>query len=134
MPQSQGTRFTAKPLTFIDRHQLWDANVEDHSDQGASIGGAADIGGKETILLRFNCFDLERSYVYGPETPALTTPLRVGGGMRVHCRMDPVTDGNPIGWTSRTLGRKLPQMLERAGYKAIAQSADMSAVRDILPE
>ena len=54
--------------------------------------------------------------------------------MGVHCRMDPVTDGNPIGWTIRTLGRKLPQMLERAGYKAIAASADMSAVRDILPE
>ena len=134
MPQSQGTRFTADPLTFIIRHQLWDANVEDHSDQGVSIEVAADVTGKETVLLRFNCFDLERSYVYGPENPALTTAGRVGGGMGVHCRMDPVTDGNPIGWTIRTLGRKLPQMLERAGYKAIADSADMSAVRDILPE
>ena len=134
MPQSQGTRFTADPLTFIIRHQLWDANVEDHSDQGVSIEVAADVTGKETVLLRFNCFDLERSYVYGPENPALTTAGRIGGGMGVHCRMDPVTDGNPIGWTIRTLGRKLPQMLERAGYKAIADSADMSAVRDILPE
>ena len=34
MPQSQGIRFTAEPLTFTVRHQLWDANVEDHSDQG----------------------------------------------------------------------------------------------------
>jgi len=69
MPQSQGTRFTADPLTFIIRHQLWDANVEDHSDQGVSIDVAADVTGKETVLLRFNCFDLERSYVYGPENP-----------------------------------------------------------------
>ena len=30
MPHSQGIRFTADPLTFIVRHQLWDGNVEDH--------------------------------------------------------------------------------------------------------
>ena len=105
MPQSQGIRFTANPLTFIVRQQLRDANVEDHSDQGASIEVAADIEGKQITLLRFNCFDIERSYVYGPENPELTTPGRVGGGMGVHCRMDPVTDGNPIGWTIRKLGR-----------------------------
>jgi hypothetical protein len=134
MPQSQGTRFTAEPLSFIVRHQLWDANVEDHSDQGVSIEVAADVDGKQTTLLRFNCFDLERSYVYGPENPELTTAGRIGGGMGVHCRMDPITDGNPIGWTIRTLGRKLPKMLERAGYKEIAQATDLSAVRDVLAE
>jgi len=134
MPQSQGIRFTAEPLTFTVRHQLWDANVEDHSDQGVSIDVAADIDGKQTALLRFNCFDLERSYVYGPENAELATPGRVGGGMGIHCRMDPVIDGNPIGWTIRTLGRKLPQMLEKAGYKKVAEATDMSAVRDLLPE
>jgi hypothetical protein len=134
MPQSQGIRFTAEPLTFTVRHQLWDANVEDHSDQGVSIDVAADIDGKQTALLRFNCFDLERSYVYGPENAELATPGRVGGGMGIHCRMDPVIDGNPIGWTIRTLSRKLPQMLERAGYKKVAEATDMSAVRDLLPE
>ena len=134
MPQSQGTRFTAEPLTFTVRHQLWDANVEDHSDQGVSIDVAAHIDGKQTALLRFNCFDLERSYVYGPENAELATPGRVGGGMGIHCRMDPVIDGNPIGWTIRTLGRKLPQMLEKAGYKKVAEATDMSAVRDLLPE
>ncbi len=124
MPQSPGTSFSADPLTFIVRHQLWDANVEDHSDQGVSIEVAGDIDGKLTILLRFNCFDLERSYVYGPENPELTTPGRLGGGMGVHCRMDPITDGNPIGWTIRTLSQKLPKMLERAGYKEIARATD----------
>ena len=134
MPQSQGIRFTAEPLTFTVRHQLWDANVEDHSDQGVAIDVAAHIDGKQTTLLRFNCFDLERSYVYGPENAELATPGRVGGGMGIHCRMDPVIDGNPIGWTIRTLGRKLPQMLEKAGYKKVAEATDMSAVRDLLPE
>ena len=112
MPQSQGTRFTAEPLSFVVRHQLLDGNVEDHVDQGVSIDVAADVDGKQTALLRFNCFDIERSYVYGPENPELTTPGRVGGGMGVHCRMDPITDGNPTGWTIRTLGRKLPKMLD----------------------
>src|SRR4051794_28722538 len=48
MPQSQGTRFASEPLSFIVRHQLWDANVEDHSDQGVSIEVAADVDGKQT--------------------------------------------------------------------------------------
>src|ERR1700676_1045149 len=134
MPQSQGTRFTADPLTFIVRHQLWDANVEDHSDQGVSIEVAADIDGKQATLLRFNCFDIERSYVYGPENPELTTDCRVGGGMGVHCRMDPITDGNPIGWTIRILGSKLPKMLDRAGYKDIAKATDLAAVLSVLPD
>ena len=49
MPQSQGTRFTAEPLTFIVRHQLLDGNVEDHVDQGVSIDVAANVDGKETV-------------------------------------------------------------------------------------
>jgi hypothetical protein len=134
MPQSQGTRFTADPLAFVVRQQLWDANVEDHTDQGVSIDVVAKLGDKETSLLRFNCFDIERSYVYGPENPALSTPGRVGGGMGVHCRMDPITDGNPIGWTVRVLHSKLPQMLERAGYQEIAAATNVAAVRRILPE
>jgi hypothetical protein len=134
MPQSPGIKFAASPLIFIVRHQLWDANVEDHTDQGVSIDVVADVDGKETALLRFNCFDLERSYVYGPENPELSTPGRVGGGMGVHCRMDPITDGNPIGWTIRVLSRKLPNMLERAGYKDIATATNVAAVQRILSE
>jgi len=134
MPQSQGTRFTAQPLSFVIRHQLWDGNVEDHVDQGVSIDVTAEVMGKETVILRFNCFDIQRSYVYGPENPALSTPGRVGGGMGVHCYIDPVVDGNPITWSIRTMSRKLPQMIERAGYKAIADSTDMAAVQVVLPQ
>ena len=134
MPQSQGTRFTADPLTFIVKHQLWDANVEDHSDQGISIEVPADVDGRQTTLLRFNCFDIEKSYIYGPENPGLTTPGRVGGGMGVHCRIDPITDGNPIGWTIRTLGQKLPKMLDRAGYREIAEATDLAKMRSVLPD
>ena len=53
-------RFTAGPLTFVVKHELWDGNIHDHADQGVSIDVKADIVGKETALLRFNCFDFEK--------------------------------------------------------------------------
>src|ERR1700676_3999097 len=67
----QRTRFAAGPLTFIVRHELWDGNIQDHADQGVAIAVAADVAGRETTPLRFNCFDHEKSYVYGPENADL---------------------------------------------------------------
>ena len=49
-------------------------------------------------------------------------------------RMDSTVDGNPIGWTIRTLGTKLPRMLGRAGYPQIAELVDMAAVTAVLPD
>ena len=57
------SRFVAGPVTFIARHELWDGNIQDHADQGVSIVVAGNIDGKETALLRFNCFDIEKSYI-----------------------------------------------------------------------
>jgi hypothetical protein len=138
----QRTRFAAGPLTFIVKHELWDGNIHDHADQGVSIAVAADVAGKETSLLRFNCFDQEKSYVYGPENPDLEIngPMMLEGvarprnGMGQLCRMDPTVDGNPIGWTVRTLEKKLPKMLDRAGYPQIAAAIDLAEMRRILPE
>jgi len=139
---SQETRFTAARLTFIVRHELWDGNIQDHADQGVSIVVAADVNGRETALLRFNCFDIERSYIYGPENPDLRIAApkmlggadRTGGGMGQLYRMDPVTDGNPIGWTIRTLEKNLLKMLDRAGYRQIAEATDLAAARRVLPD
>ena len=139
---AQRTRFTAGPLTFVVRHELWDGNIHDHADQGVSIAVAADVAGKETTLLRFNCFDQEKSYVYGPENRDLQTagaptsddmPATLGDTCQIY-RMDPIADGNPIGWTVRTLAHKLPQMLERAGYPQVAAATDLAEVRDVLPD
>jgi hypothetical protein len=138
----RGTRFAAGPLTFIVKHELWDGNIHDHADQGVSIAVAAELAGKETTVLRFNCFDQEKSYAYGPENPDLETkgPMMLEGvarprsGMGQLCRMDPTVDGNPIGWTVRTLEKKLPKMLERAGYPQIAAATDLAEVRRVLPE
>ncbi len=142
MAQPAGKRFAADPLTFIVKHELWDGNVQDHADQGVSITVAAEVGGKETALLRFNCFDLERSYIYGPENPDLhhAAPAMLGEAERVSngtgqlYRMDPIADGNPIGWTIKTLATKLPQMLERAGYPEVAFATSLAAVGRTLPE
>ena len=130
-------RFTAGPLAFVVKHELWDGNIQDHADQGVSIAVTADVGGKETTLLLFNCFDFEKSYVYGPENPDLHVagPEMLGGASLTNLyRMDATVDGNPIGWTIRTLQAKLPNMLERAGYKQIAAAIDMAEVRDVLPD
>ena len=48
--------------------------------------------------------------------------------------MDPIADGNPIGWTIRTLEKKLPKMLERAGYPQVAAATDLAEVGRLLPE
>jgi hypothetical protein len=48
--------------------------------------------------------------------------------------MDPIADGNPIGWTIRTLEKKLPKMLERAGYHEIAAATDLAEVGRLLPD
>ena len=110
-------------------------------DQGVSIVVAAQVGDKFTTLLRFNCFDIERSYVYGPENPDLKAegPMMLQGrthsssGMAQIYRMDPIVDGNPIGWTIRTLRTRLPKMLERAGYPQLAAETDMAEVARVLP-
>jgi hypothetical protein len=139
---AQPARFTAGPLTSIVQHELWDGNIQDHADQGISITVAGQVGGKETTLLRFNCFDIEKSYIYGPENPDLriTAPAMLGGGDRTRqgmgelYRMDPIADGNPIGWTIRTLGTKLPKMLNRAGYPSVAEATDLAEVSRVLPD
>jgi hypothetical protein len=134
-PASQ--KFTVGPLTFAVRHELWDGNIHDHADQGVSIAVKAEVVGKETTLLRFNCFDFEKSYIYGPENTELEVagPEMLGGTALTNLyRMDATVDGNPIGWTIKTLATKLPKMLHRAGYPAIAAATDMAEVQSVLPE
>src|SRR5579863_1475688 len=131
------TQFTAGPLTFVVKHELWDGNIQDHADQGVAIMVKGDVGGKATTLLRFNCFDFEKSYVYGPENDDLEVPgpeMLGGTALTNLFRMDPIADGNPIAWTIKTLGTKLPKMLERAGYPQIAAATDLKQVKRILLE
>lgn len=120
--QAVRPRIQAGRVTFIVQHELWDGNVQDHSDQGVVILVTADVDGKETTLLRFNCFDLERSYVYGPE------------GKNRMFRMDPTVDGNPVGWSVKQIRSTLPAMVREAGYAQVADEIDMDAVKASLAE
>jgi hypothetical protein len=132
----QETSFTAGPLTFAVKHELWDGNIQDHADQGVAISVVADVAGRQTTLLRFNCFDIEKSYIYGPENTELQVagPEMLGGTALTNLyRMDPIADGNPIGWTIKNLRTKLPKMLERAGYPQIAAATDLAEVASVLP-
>jgi len=114
--------FEAGNVRFAVQHELWDGNLDDHPDQGVAIVVVGQVEGKETTLLRFNCFDLERSYVYGPEH------------LNKVCRMDPTVDGNPIGWSVKQIKTRLPDMLRRSRYEDIAQAVDVQAVARALPE
>src|SRR6185437_6607593 len=119
------------------RHELWDENSQDHADQGVVISVKAQVAGKDTTLLRFNCFDVEKSYDYGPENKELAVagPEMLGDvALTNHYIMDPIACGNPIGWSIKTIGSKLTKMLDRAGYPAIAKSVKLDAVRQVLPE
>src|SRR5438874_1779121 len=136
MPQDAQGIFTAGPLSFVIKHELWDENIQDHADQGVAICVTADVTGRRTILLRFNCFDIEKSYIYGPENTELAVagPEMLGGAALTNLyRMDPIACGNPIGWTIRTLDAKLPKMLERAGYPGVAADLDEGKLREVLP-
>ena len=115
-------KFQAGPVGFIVQHELWDGNLQDHSDQGVAILVVGQVNGKETTLLRFNCFDIERSYIYGPE------------GVNKLCRMDPTVDGNPIAWSIRQIREKLPEMLKTAGYEDLAGKVNQQEVANVLGE
>ena len=122
MQQKGRARIAAGGVTFIVQHELWDGNLQDHSDQGVAILVVDDAGGKETTLVRFNCFDLERSYVYGPEK------------QNTLFRMDPTVDGNPIRWSIKQIQTNLPGMVREAGYPDIASKIDREAVSKSLEE
>jgi hypothetical protein len=116
------TRIDAGNVTFAVRQEQWDANIHSHADQGVVIWLEGDVGGKMTQLLRFNCFDVERSYVYAPE------------GKSKLCRMDPIIDGNPVAWSVRQMRAKLPDMLRAAKFDDIAAKLDAKLVAEKLDE
>ena len=123
MVQQKGrVRITAGSVTFIVQHELWDGNLQDHPDQGVAVLVTGEVDDKDTTLLRFNCFDIEKSYIYGPEKANKL------------CRMDHTVDGNPIGWTVKQIRTKLPEMLRQAGYPEIASNVNVELVTGALGE
>ena len=126
------TRIEAGVVTFALHHRYLDGGAphmqgaggrgNGNPTQGVCIQVAGNVQGQETELLRFDCFDGDAHYHYGPENK----------NERIF--MDPTTAGNPIGWTVKQLRTKLPAMLQRAGYEDLASQLNNSLVTQKVAE
>ena len=126
------TGIEAGAVTFALHHRYLDGGAPDtqglgghggsNATQGVCIQVAANLDGKETELLRFDCFDTDPHYHYGPENK------------NERIMLDPTLTGNSIGWTIKQLQTNLPEMLMRAGYEDLAGRLDLNLVAQKLPE
>jgi len=85
-------------------------------DQGLCVQVYGEVEGKDTEILRFDCFDQDPHYHYGPENK----------NIRLH--MDKTTAGNPLGWTLNNIRNKLPAMISRAGYEDLAAAVEANPI------
>jgi hypothetical protein len=92
------------------------------ADQGVCLQVVGHVGGKETELLRFDCFDNHPHYHYGP------------ANQNIRIMLDPTLTGNSLRWTMTQLRSKLPAMLARAGYDELALQIDPSQLVQKLDE
>ncbi len=83
-------------------------------DQGLCVQVYSEIDGKDTEVLRFDCFDQAPHYHYGPENH----------NIRLH--LDKTTAGNPFGWTMGNLRDNLSDMVRRSGYEDLASDLEAS--------
>lgn len=104
------TKFEAGAVTFALQYRAL------MPDQGVSIQVVGDVGGQETELLRFDCFEQRPHYHYDPDHKNERHDL------------DKTTAGNPVGWTLKQLRTRLPAMLAKAGFEEVAQHLDCDLV------
>ncbi len=78
------------------------------SDQGLCIHVLGEDDGNEVELLRFDCFDHQPHYHYGPEK------------RNERLMLDVTTEGDSLDWTLTQIANKLPEMVRRAGYDSLA--------------
>ena len=97
--------------------------VESIDDRGVSIHVFGERGGESLEYLRFDCFEEDPHYHYISWKDHRNEMLHI----------DPVADGDPLGWTLDRLRLRLPFMLERAGAPEIAATLDARLVDEALP-
>ena len=85
-------------------------------DQGLMIQVFGDVDGKDTEILRFDCFDQAPHYHYGPQNHNIRLP------------MDKTTAGNPVGWALSQIRNSLPTMVRRAGYEQLADQVQANPI------
>jgi hypothetical protein len=106
-----GTVIEAGPVSFAMSYRK-----ELMPDQGLCLQVYSDVDGKDTEILRFDCFDQAPHYHYGPENH------------NIRLNMDKTTAGNPLGWTLDNLRNRLPAMVKRAGYDDLSDTLTASPV------
>jgi len=107
-----------------------DSAGESFDDRGVAIhvfgneAGApgADANGRVEYL-RFDCFNEDPHYHY--------VSWKDRSNEMLH--LDPVADGDPLGWALERIRTRLPQMLERAGAIELAARVDPRLVEAALP-
>jgi hypothetical protein len=104
-------------------------NVEFHvetreggRDGGPSIQMRASVGGEDVQILRFDCFRIRPHYHYAP------------GGDDARYDIDPTLVSDSLAWVMAQLRSNLAPMVERAGYPAVAEAIDPSALLGPLSE
>ena len=81
-------------------------------DQGLCVQVFGKVDDNDVEILRFDCFDQLPHYHYGP------------ANNNIRLNMDKTTVGNPFGWTMDNLRTKLPSMIKRSGYDALAAAVE----------
>ena len=87
-------------------------------DQGLCVQVFGEVDGSDVEILRFDCFDQMPHYHYGP------------ANNNIRLNMDKTTVGNPFGWTMGHLRTKLPEMIRRSGYDALADAVTANPVSE----
>ncbi len=137
--EAQTDWFEAGPVKFGVEYRLLDdaiaaavvleaasgdaAGLENIDDRGVSIHVFGNSGGESLEYLRFDCFEEDPHYHY--------ISWKDHSNEMIH--IDPIADGDPLGWTLDRLRLRLPFMLERAGAPEIAAKIDSRLVDDVLP-
>lgn len=126
------TRIQAGAVTFALHHRYLDGGAPhtqgaggrggSNATQGLCIQVVGNVRGKETELLRFDCFHSGAHYHYGPENK------------NERIMLDPTVTANPIRWTINQLKTRLPDMLRRGGYDELANRVNASLVSQKLDE
>ena len=111
-------RKTLKVANGADEGQL-----ENLDDSGVSLHVFAGPPGQQLEYLRFDCFREDPHYHYVTWRDSVNEVFH----------MDPVADGDPLGWSLERIGTRLQQMLIRAGAPEVAAAVDMSLIDEVMP-
>ena len=116
--QTEHARVEAGGIVFAMRYR-----DDITGDEGLCIEVRAELDGRDTELLRFDCFAVAPHYHYGPESDDDRLML------------DATSAGDPLEWALGCFKRgRLRPMIERAGYQTVAESLDEQAVAAALPK